>query len=84
MEYSARVRCGWLIRENRYVLIRDIDWNKILTDIEENEQSFSRCYPMVRIKLNHESLIHMTNAIILNDEFYAYCKELVKVSETTK
>ena len=84
MGYSARVRCRWLIRENRYVLIRDIDWNKILTDIEENEQSFSRYYPMVRIKLNHESLIHMTNAIILNDEFYAYCKELVKVSETTK
>lgn len=77
MGMSARIRCRWLVRENRTILIRDKDWDKILTDIEENEQSFARYYPMVRLKFEHINLIYMAIAMVLNDEFYEYCKELV-------
>lgn len=44
MEKSARARCEWLMENNRAILIRDRDWNKIYADIEENEKSFSRYY----------------------------------------
>lgn len=78
MEQSARMRCRWLIDRNNSILIRDQDWNKIFTDIEENEESFSRYYPMMRLRLEHNNLIHMTIAIVLNDELYSFCKEIIK------
>lgn len=69
----AKTRCRWLVKQNRSILIREQDWNKIFTDIEEKEKSFSRYYPMMRLKLDHDDLIYMTIAIALNDELYDYC-----------
>ena len=78
MQKSGKRRCEWLVENNRELLIRDMDWNKIFTDIEENESSFLRYYPMVRVKLNQENLVHLTRAFVLNDEFYEFCKSNVK------
>ena len=70
MKQSAKERCEWLVLQNRSLLIRECDWNKILTDIEENNVSFSRYYPMVRVKITHPDLAYLTRAIVLNDELY--------------
>lgn len=81
MGFSAKMRSKWLVEQNRSILIRERDWNKIFTDIEENESSFSRYYPMMRLKLNHNDLVYMTIAIALNDELYDYCKKIIKEEE---
>lgn len=65
--------CRWLVEQNRSILIRDKDWDKIIIDIEENEMSFSRYYPMVRVAINSTNLVYMTKAIILNDALFDYC-----------
>ena len=72
---SPNKRCGWLVKQNRSLMIRDCDWNKIFDDIETNEDSFSRYYPMVRVVLNSTNMIDLIKAIVLNDALYAYCKD---------
>ena len=74
MGQSAEKRCEWLVEQNRMLLMRDCDWNKIFADIEENEHSFLRYYPMVRIELKKEGVIYLTKAIVLNDALYEFCK----------
>lgn len=76
MEESADTRCKWLLENNRNILMRDKDWKKIFADIAAHEESFSRYYPMVRVRLDHTSLIDMVKAIVLNEELYEYCQEL--------
>ena len=75
MKQSANSRCQWLVEQNRCILIRDKDWSRIFTDIENNETSFARYYSMVRVKLTNKDLIDMVKAIILNDELFEYCKK---------
>lgn len=77
MEQTAVRRCEWLVEQNRYILIRDKDWDKIFMDIKKHDEAFSRYYPMVRIKLNSEQQIYMIIAIVLNDELYNYCEGLI-------
>lgn len=72
-------RCKWLVEQNRYILLRDIDWKKIFSDIEKNENSYARYYPMMRVKLTSEELSYMVTAIVLNDQLYEYCFELEKI-----
>ena len=75
MEQSARKRCEWLVEQNRYFLIREQDWNKIFSDIEENVLSFYRYYPMMRIELNHTDTICLVRALVLNDELYEFLNQ---------
>lgn len=77
MEQSATVRCRWLVDNNRSILIREQDWNKIFTDVEEDKESFTRYYPMVRLKIDTENARYFTMALALNDRFYEYCKNLI-------
>lgn len=72
MDKPAKVRCEWLVKQNRSILIREKDWNKIFTDIVENEKSFSRYYPMMRLELSSTNLIYMTIAIVINDDLYNF------------
>lgn len=76
MEKSPLERCRWLVEQNRNVLIRDKDWEKIFEDIEENEESYTRYYPMVRVKFTSEAVAEMVKAFVINDELFEYCKEL--------
>lgn len=76
MKDSAESRCRWLIKNNRSILLRDIDWEQIFTDIYEHKESFGRYYPMMCVLIEHDELLYMVKAIVLNRELYEYCQEL--------
>ena len=76
MEKSPEERCQWLARENRNLLLRDKDWAKIYADIAECPESFSRYYPMVRVKVNSEGLSSLIRALVVNDALYGYASKL--------
>lgn len=78
MGKSPEERCGWLIFQNRSVLLRDIDWEKIFADIMKNPESFERYYPMVRVKITDEGVRYLLQAIAVNDGFY---RELSRLEE---
>ena len=78
MEKTPYDRCQWLARHNERFIFRDIDWEKIYTDIFEHEDSFARYYPMMRVGLNDDSLVSLMRAMVLNDDFYAHLFELKK------
>lgn len=84
MKGSAESRCRWLITQNRSILIRDKDWEKIFIDIEEHEESFSRYYPMMRVRADSAAIVNMITAMALNDELYAYCQELADIYGTNR
>ena len=75
IEESALKRCEWLIEQNRMLLIKDKDWDKIFKDIEENEDSYARYYPMVRVRLTSDNMDYLIKAFVLNDDLYEFCKE---------
>lgn len=79
MQTTADNRCRWLIENNRDIIIRDIDWENIFIDIKDNEESFGRYYPMMRVRLDSNKLVDMVKAIVLNKELYIYCQELVEI-----
>lgn len=78
MKQTVAERCEWLVEQNRSLWLRDKDWEKIFNDIEANEESYSRYYPMVRVKLNNERLVYLRRALALNDDLYKYYQELGK------
>lgn len=79
MKKSAKERCRWLSEHNRSFLIRDKDWERIFNDIEKQEESFGRYYPMMRVQLNSDALVHMVTAMTLNDVLYEYCEKLADI-----
>lgn len=76
MHDSTFSRKTWLAKQNRYCLIRDKDWEKIFTDIEENENAFARYYPLIRMEYPDNDLLDMGTALLLNDDVYEYAKNL--------
>ncbi len=72
-------RCRFLVEENRYILLRDKDWEKIFDDIHGHEESFARYYSMVRVSITSDPLVDMVRAMVINDDLYEYCKELAEV-----
>lgn len=72
MNASPKERFEWLVYQNRSILLRDKDWDKIFGDISENQDSFERYYPMVRVKVTSDPLIYLIRAIVINDDFYRY------------
>lgn len=76
MQQDAHVKCEWLIENNTSILVRDMDWEKVFTDIEENKDSFRRYYPLFRLKLSSMNLVHLVTAFLINDDLYAYAQTL--------
>lgn len=76
MEKEPIVRCKWLEEENGAVLIRDRDWEKIFEDVEKNENSFARYYPLMRLNLNNDAAYYAAIALLVNDDLYAYLGNL--------
>ena len=72
MNDTPKARCKWLVYQNRNILLRDKDWDRIYGDIMDNPLSFERYYPMVRVKITEDSLIYLIRAITINDDFYRY------------
>lgn len=76
MKEEPKERCRWLAKENRTMLLREEDWRSIFADILANEDSFSRYYPMVRMKIKTDEDYDMIVAFVLNKDLYDYCIEL--------
>lgn len=84
MSQDAKSKCKWVVEHNKYILIRDIDWDKVFNDIENNPDSFARYYSLMRAKVNSQQLNDLSIALFLNDDFYALSAELAReVDEET-
>lgn len=70
-------RCRYLVQQNRYILLRDKDWEKIFDDITNHPESFGRYYPLVRVVADSEDWRCMVRAFVLNDALYSYASRLV-------
>jgi hypothetical protein len=71
MRFSAVSKCKYLAKHANYLLLlRDIDWEKIFTDIEKNPESFRRYFPMTRLTSSTYESRSIIRAIVLNDDFY--------------
>ena len=75
LEKSRKERCEWLQENNRSIVIRDTDWEKIYTEIEESKEAFARYYPVMRVQMNSDAVIRMSRAYMINDDLYELCKE---------
>lgn len=82
MAKDALARCRWIVEQNRHILIREKDWEKIFTDIEEHEESFGRYYSIQRAKMDSDEIVDMGAALMINDKLYEYSKVLAdQISE---
>ena len=81
MESSLKERYKFLVYQNKYLLLRDKDWEKIFDDMENDKESYARYYPMVRVKATQDSVVALIKAIATNDEFYEHCNELLCENE---
>ena len=79
MTRTPEARCEWLVFQNRSILLRDRDWDKIFGDIMDNPESYARYYPMVRVKVTGDAVFHLIRAITVNDAFYKKAFELEEV-----
>lgn len=76
MKKTPKERCCWLSRENRSILLRDKDWEKIYDDILDHPESFKRYYPMVRVVADNKSVRYLVRALVVNDALYSCVSEL--------
>ena len=78
MQDSPEARCAWLTASNRSLLLQKDEWEKILDDIIAHPASFSRYYPMVRIRISHDDLHDLVRSLVTNDDLYGYLSEAHK------
>ena len=78
MKKTSQERCEYLVRHNKSLIIRDIDWEKIFNDIRDDDASFVKYYPMVRVRISNNDLVNVVRGFVLNDELYTYCQELAE------
>ena len=78
MEKDAEHKCRWLVEQNRCLLIRDKDWEKVFQDIENHAESFSRYYPLFCVIMDCDELVDMCKAFLINDDFYSYSAKLAE------
>ena len=81
MTKDPRERCAFLLEQQKTFRILDTDLEKIFRDICENERSFERYYPMVRVVINDQNHRFLVTAIVLNDALYNKCMEWLEESE---
>ncbi len=77
MGKDASRKCAWLVEQNRHILIRDMDWDKVFTAIEQHPETFCRYYSIFRLDIRQMELANICTAFMINDDLYAYSKELV-------
>lgn len=71
MSSDAKSKCKWLANHNRYILIRDVDWDKVFADIENNPNSFGRYYSIMCVEMDSHKLVQLSVGLFINDELYA-------------
>jgi hypothetical protein len=80
MSSTPEERCHYLVQRNRWILLRDKDWERIFDDILACPESFGRYYPMVQVKADKEGLQCIVRAFVTNDALYSYALSLVDSS----
>lgn len=75
MKESAAEKCGYLAFQNRSLLLAEETWKKIFRRIEEDASTFSRYYPMVRVKIVSETVVYIVRSLVTNDDLWNYCEE---------
>ena len=50
----------------------------IFNDIKTNRQSFERYYPAIRISPSCGAVINFLEAVVLNDDFYAFLCDSIR------
>ena len=75
MEKGDKERGLFIIRHNESVLLMEDEWRRIFTRIREDEESFERYYPMVRVRIPSNDVATLVRALVLNDELYAFCQK---------
>lgn len=75
MKKTHEERCAFLIEQNCYLMIRDMDWIRIFSEIENDPDTYGRYYPMVRVKCDDMQLNKMVKAFVLNDGLYQLAEE---------
>ena len=78
MQLDAYERCRCIAYQNKSLLIRDTDWERIFNDIKTNRQSFERYYPAIRISPSCGAVINFLEAVVLNDDFYAFLCDSIR------
>ena len=69
--------CYELLQEwNRYILIRDKDWERIFHNIKEARENFVRYYALLSIDMRTQNIIDLCKALMLNDALYKYSGSL--------
>lgn len=76
MKKTYEERSIFLIEQNQYLILRDIDWKHIFSEIQNNPDVYERYYPMVRVKCGNTSLNQMVRGFVLNDDLYAFVERL--------
>lgn len=76
MDREPEEQCKWLVLQNRFMLIRDKDWEKIFTDIEAHEDSFARYYTIMRLNMKTQNMVELCTSVFINDDLYGYCRSL--------
>lgn len=80
---SAKKRLEWLVGQNRSVLIKDSDWETVFQNLSESPDTFARYYSIMRVKSDVLGTSDILRALMMNDDLYAYSKELAdSVSES--
>ena len=81
MTKDPREKCEFLLEQQKMFRILDTDLEKIFQDIRENERSFERYYPMVRVVINDQNHRFLVTALVLNDALYKKCMEWLEEGE---
>ncbi len=71
---GIKERFNYLAKYNRYVLLRDRDWNRMYDKMLNDATAFGRYYTMVRTKVSSDEIESILRAWAINDDFYHQCK----------
>ena len=69
-------RCKWLQENNRKIVVRDTDWEKVYEEMEEQEEAFARYYPIMRVVIDSNAVLQISKAYLMNGDIFELCKNL--------
>lgn len=77
---SPQEKCEWLVNKSLSVgfLLRDIDWERIFTNIETDAASFERYYVLVVANINDILLRDIRKALLVNNQLYEFVETFCK------
>ncbi len=84
LKESTNEKYKWVVSQNRCVLIRKEDWEKIYRNLEDDPKSFGRYYSLMRVDTEKGEIYKMVRALMINDDLYHFSKELAETIKDTE